>query len=413
LQAALAAAAQAGAASRIQARLAYVAEAARRPDHGARAQALLDAMAGELAAAPPLLQAEALRVRTQLFAWQGRHDAAVACEREAIALLQSQADALLPLGELLDTAARRALTGGAAAEAEALAQRAVAALEAADAPGALAQALVLQGVGAMEARGDAESARGLFERARRLAAGCGHVPAQRAALLNLVKLHTDRGEADAALALVDEGLALAPGFEHAASEQAFAQARYYVHYLRGDVAAADAAACHLLALARRVAERHVLPESLLMVADLYLLTGRLAEAGALLDEAEASGAATHPDELRIKRAWWCWRSGRLAAAEQALPGADAALRHENRALLAWVGAAIALARGDAALARSRLRAALPPAQMTVEMQAMWLLQALRLDAGDAASRAQAEALLASRRAPALEARLLRRALNPG
>jgi hypothetical protein len=113
------------------------------------------------------------------------------------------------------------------------------------------------------------------------------VPAQCAAILNLVKLLTDAGRADAALALIEQGDALAPGFEHQRAEQAFAQARYFVHYLRGEVAAADTAAQQLLAVARRVADRRILVESLQMVVDLYLHTGRRAQAGLLLDEAEA------------------------------------------------------------------------------------------------------------------------------
>jgi tetratricopeptide (TPR) repeat protein len=274
------------------------------------------------------------------------------------------------------------------------------------------------GVAILHGGGDRAGCEAAFERARALAARCGHVPAQRAAILNLVKLHTDAGRAEAALALIEEGVALAPGFEHQRAEQAFAQAHYFVHYLRGEVVAADAAAQHLLVVARRVADRGILVDSVQMVVDLYLHTGRHDQAGRLLDEAEAVMAHGHDHERHLqaaalvaKRAW-CWLAGGdTARALQQLAGAGAPARDEERWLIGWIGAAAALAQGDHAAAGHALAALDIDADGPTDTLAMVLVQRLRLHPADAPARARAVALLSAGCVPALEAAQLRNALG--
>jgi tetratricopeptide (TPR) repeat protein len=157
---------------------------------------------------------------------------------------------------LIGAARLATLTRGEPLEAEALARRAAAAFEASHERAGQAQALSLLAVAILHARGDRAAALQCCQRALALATQARHVPAQRSALLNLIKIHTDQGVAEAALALIDQGQALALGFEHPTAEQAFAQARYFVHYLRGDVLRAEAAAHQLLQLARKLRDRN-------------------------------------------------------------------------------------------------------------------------------------------------------------
>jgi hypothetical protein len=278
-------------------------------------------------------------------------------------------------------------------------------------------ASTMLGVAILLGRGDRAASELALEHARRLAARCGHVPAQRAAILNLVKLHTDAGRADAALALLEEGDALAPGFEHQRAEQAFAQARYFVHYLRGEVDAADAAARQLLAVARNVADRAILVESLQMVVDLYLHTGRSAEAGRLLDEAESvhaeslGGSDMLSEVLAAKRAWWLLTCGDAPAALRRMAAVGEPAREEDRWIIGWIGAAAALGAGAPDAARAWLAGLDIDADTVTDALAMVLVQRLGLRADDAAARKRALDLLAAGRLPALEAARLRSALG--
>jgi DNA-binding SARP family transcriptional activator len=417
LAAALAAAADADPDTRLDVRLETVEDHV----HGDRtddALALLAALETDLAAAPPRRQARACRLRARIAQWQGRHDEAAALHQRAIALLEGQADALEELADVFDNAARGAIRQGDMRQAESLARRAIAGYEALGNLPSLSQAWTMLGVAILFGGGDRAASEAAFDRARALAARCGHVPAQRAAILNLVKAHTDAGRADAALALTEEGIALAPGFEHQRAEQAFAQARYFVHYMRGEVAAADAAAQHLLAVARRVADRGILADSLQMVVDLYLHTGRHAEAGQLLDEAEAVVAEAHDHGrhmlwtvLAAKRAWWWLAGGDASGALQHLATVGEPARDEDRWTVGWIGAAAALAAGEPDAA-SRWLAGLDIGEDTAtDALAMVLVQRLRLQAADAPARERALALLAAGRVPALEAARLRSVLG--
>ncbi len=385
--------------------------------------ALLDALQADLAAAPVLQRVRALTLRARVCGWRRQHDESAALRRSAIDLLDGVPDALLVQAELLDDAARAAMRQGALADGELLARRAVASFEAAGHEAGLAGALTMLGAFALHGRNDRAVAEAALERSRALAAHCGHVPAQRAAILNLIKLHTDAGRVDAALALLDQGEGLAPAFEHQRAEQAFLQARYFVHYLRGEVAAADAAAGRLLAMARQVPERAILVESLQMVVDLYLHAGQLDRAGTLLDEAEAAiaqagttGGLMVQPVVAAKRAWWCLASGDVAAAQRQLDRVGAPAREEDRWLLGWIGAAIALAVGDTGAATRWLEGLDLETEVATDVLAMVLVQRLALarrkgDADPVAGE-HARALLRSGQVPVLEAARLRAVLGP-
>lgn len=404
--------------TRLRARL-VIAELWMQGDRVDDAAALLDTLAGDLARASRTERARALDLQSTMAAWAGRHDDAARLRDTALALLEGHSDTLEPLGAMLDSAARLALGAGQTAKAAALARRAVAAFEAAGEPPGLADALVVDGVCCLWALGDPHAAFERLERARQLAARCGLVPAQRGAILNLVKLHTDAGRSSQALALLEEGEALAPGFEHQAAEQAFLQAHYFLHYLRGELPQAELAAERLLAMARRVANPVILISSLHMVADLELHRARWTQAAALLEEAEAQTVSAqlpaHGVVLAIKRAWLALGRGDLSSARACLPAPQSMARDEDRWLLAWVGAAVALAADDTSGAAAALQTVDLANDAPTDMLAMLLVQHLHLAqrccTDGAAARARAQALLAAGSVPALEAQRLRSALN--
>ena len=418
IDAALAAAAQAPADARRGARLAC-AELWVGAHRAEAALALLDAIEGDLAAAPARERAKAHALRATLAGWGGNADAAMRHYEAAFGLLQGVPDALVTLGDLLDSASRTLVTSGRSAEAQAYARRAVATLEAAGEPIELAGALVMDGVCALHVQGDRAAAVDRFERSRALARRWGLVPAQRAAILNLVKLHADAGRSDVALALLEEGEGLAPWYEHLAAEQAFLQARYYIHCLRGETGLAEVAADHLVAMARREAEQQILLGSLHLVSDLAILSGRHDHAEALLAEAQSliRGGAGQGWQATVgcKRAWLALERGDVARARELLPAAAAVDRADARALRAWVASAVALAEGDLGGAAAELRDHPPHTEAATDLLAMLLVQHLRVAraAGldDAEPRARAEALLAAGAVPALEAARLRATLN--
>lgn len=381
------------------------------------ALALLDALEADLAAAPARWRARALTLRSRMCGWRGQTAEAASLRHTAIALLDGVPEALVEQADLLDDAARIAAVAGDMASAEVWARRAMACYEAAGQGPSLAQASTLLGLVMLHGRNDRPAAEAAFDRARSLAARCGHVPAQRGAILNLVKLHTDAGRGDAALALLEEGEALAPGFEHQRAEQAFLAARYFVHYLRGQVPEASAAAGRLMALARRVADRRLLVDSAQMVADLFLHTGQLDAAAALLDEAEAVAAEgeLRTAQLAAKRAWWWLASGHPAAALQWLDASAVPAHDEDRWVVGWIGAAAALALGDTQAARHRLAGLDIESETATHCLAMVLVQRLALaratGAEDPAAKRRAAALLLTQVAPSLEAAHLRIAFN--
>jgi predicted ATPase len=382
----------------------------------ADAEELLDHLGAELPQAAAAVRGAALGLRAMLAQWAGQHRQASALRDEALAALGAGRAAQGQRAALLDAAARHALTQGRLDVAEALSARAVAAFEAAGDIGGLAQALCFQSVTVQYARSDRDAAIALLQRARGLAAGCGHVPAHRRANYNLAKLALDVGDDRQALALLDEGEALAPGFDTPMAEQTYLKARYFIHYLRGRVAEADAAATRLLAQARALADRSVLVESQQLVLDLYLHTSALDRAEALLADSrhwrELSGLPAGTGALRAKEAWYWLARGDVQAARQACPEGPEQDRNEDHALVAWVGAAVALAGGDDTRATTVLRRVDWRADMPTDMLAMLLVQhlalAARRPAGEADAhadelRARATALLAAGTVPALEA----------
>lgn len=427
LTAATQAASTAGFESRLQVRLAHVTQRnlAQQP---ADALALLDGLSGELAAAPAALRARALIARGNALRLLGRYDEASSVDEQAIALLESLPDALAALGAALDGVARRLLSRGQPAAALPYASRAAAALESVDDPSGLARTLVIVGVSMLHAQGDREQARAVFERARALAAGCGDVEQQRAAILNLVKLATDRGDSAAALALLDEGESLAPQYDNASVEQGFAVARYYVHYMRGDADGSDAGAQHLLAVQRRLASGYQQLTGISQVLDFYLHAGRAGDAAALLGEAAAiaaGGGSPRPLllELRLKSAWLHLLRGDGAAAQVELDTLDredealhpAASVFESGLLRARIGAQVALARSDPEQAERCLAAVDLAQPMPTDHEALLLAQHLALAAcrrqPPGSLRERALRLLDADQVPAFEAAALRHALR--
>lgn len=405
--------------TRIGARLAQIQVWLVGEGRGAEAQAVLDAISGDLAIAPPVLRARAMALRARACCEIGRYDEAERLEDAALALIEGEADALGAKAELTYDAAHTAVNHGRWARAEALVKRAVSCFESTGLEVSLACALTMHAVVLINAGRPQEEALALLERSRRIAARCGHVPAQRGAILNLVKLYADRGRTAEAVALIDEGEALAPGYEHPTAELAFCEARYYVHYLRGDLVAARLAAERVLSLSARLADRMIRHGTLQLVADLYLHTGDLARAAAVLEHPDAEST---PDDARhallcAKRAWLALARGETAAARRHLAAITGEPEITDAATVAWVGAAIEIADGDTAAAAQRLSAIDLAADIAIEAIAMVLVQRLRVAGAtaraDAAAEARARELLAAGGVPALEASLLRAALGVG
>lgn len=420
LVAAVHAAHDADAATRLSAQLARAEHWCQGKAH-ADGLALLDALAGDVALAAPALRARALAARAQVLRLRGQLQTAVEIEAQAITLLSAEPGAALQLAELLSSAARTALRQGDAANSAALAQRAVAAYGAVHEPGGLAGAWVIVGVAALFADRPRAEIFDALERARSIAAACGHVPHHRSAILNLIKLQTDAGNTAAALTLLDEGEALAPGFEHARAQIGFLEARYFVHYLRGELTLAQAAAERLLAASDDQADITGAIGSRQMVVDLYLHRGDLAKARQLLAEAqvaaqaaEAGGGHVYRAALLAKQAWLALAEGRPSAALALLNTPHEATCNEDRAHLGWVGAAAALALGLHDDARRRLAAIDIHADTPTDVLAHLLVQRLVLARAtcsqDAEAQQRAHALLAQGRVPVLEAQLLQRAL---
>ena len=390
-------------------------------DRGDAAVKWLDALAGDLAHAPPALQSRALAARAAALNAQERLDDAAELLHEAIARLSNAPDNRVVIGKLLDTLARNSFRRGDLAGALRHAEKALTVLDTVDAAAERASVLALHGALLMNLsrRADAEAA---LEQARALAARIGHVPLQRAALLNLVKLATDVGDVARAVALLDEGEALAPSYEHVRVEAGFREARFYVEYLRGDAPAARAAAERLLRTVdtlpgrtERIGSRTMVVDFFLLERDLDRAAALLAEAKALCDEAVAGESGLHHVACATRHAWWMLERGEARPALALLEAMAAPEREQDRVDRAWIAAAAALALDDPARARDWLASAPPGADVPADFVALWLLQALRLarieGRRDAALQERARALLQGRRAPAALAERLHLALD--
>lgn len=381
------------------------------------AMAALDAMVPLVDAASPLLRATALELRALAAYNDGDYPTARDLQDRAIALLDGCGDALAARQRLLDEAARMAFRCGDGARALELARVALACAEAIGDDYAAALALVVVGLCEAHFRNDRGTAALTFERARALGQRCGSVVAQRMAMLNLVKVHTDAGEVDRALRTLDEIVALTP-FESAdrRDRSLVDSARYFLHYLRGDVAAARAAAQELIGSLPALHVRHLRLAARQLVADLYLHTGDVAAAAAVLEDPDAA-TADHEllhTLLEAKRAWLDLVRGDPRRASERLRALSAAPRPQDRAIVAWVGAAAALALDDVAAAQQWLQPIDVESDCPSDMLAMLLTQRLRLAARsrtrDDAAAARAQRLLEAGQVPALEATFLREAL---
>jgi hypothetical protein len=267
--------------------------------------------------------------------------------------------------------------------------------------------------------GRQEQARTALEAALARAQAMGDVDGQRGAILNLVKLHTDGGDADAAWPLLEQGWKLSPDFESPVAECAFLHGYFYCHYLRGNLAGALADARRVMDSAERLSAVYWQVGSAVLVFDLYLHLGELAQARALIEQALAR---EHLDQvlqqwvkIAIRRVWLLLAEGDIAGAQAQVAEIDAHGEigvEEDRVRFAHVRAEVRLARGDAAAAL----AVLAPFDGAPTIECWALMLALRLRAADAAAPsleadlALARAQLADRRLPALESLLLRRAL---
>ncbi len=384
------------------------------------ALALLESMSGDLLRAPPAPRALGLTAVGTARMALGQHNVAARLMGEAADLLHDRPEAREQLGALLIETARLGLRSGDLDAAMSAAQRAVIVNESIGLPGATAHALTLKGVVELY-RGDRSRARDDLSRARDLAQRAGNVPVHRGAILNLVKLYTDDGDAATAVRLLDEGEALAPSYEHRRSEQAFREARYFVHYLRGEVSEARAAAERLLVLARDPTAVFEWIGALHLVVDLHLLTGDLAQASALLEEAQAVcdrfaidvEGSLYDGQQRIKQAWLALAEGRADESLSRLPALERLTRDDDRYAVAWIGARACRLLGDGPAARRFLDLMTLDSPAAIDHYAPWLTERLAAEFDSSLARASAIArareLLASGKVPMLCAEGLLRA----
>jgi hypothetical protein len=229
----------------------------------------------------------------------------------------------------------------------------------------------------------------------------GDVDAQRGAILNLVKLHTDRGDVEAAQPLLDRGWALAPDFESPVAECAFLHGCFYCNYLRGRLGQALEDAGRMMASADRLSAVYWQVGSAVLVLDLHLHLGEFTRAGELVATALA---LTHVAEVHqqwvkiaIRRTGLLLARGELQAAREQIEeivargeiGPD-----EDRARLDLVRGQAALLGGDPAGALAQVSAY--DGAATLECWAMMLALRLQAHAALAQAGTNAEAATAQR-----------------
>lgn len=417
--AAVAAAAGADAASAVEARL-TCAEHWAATERGADALGLLESMAPDLAAAGAVAQARAQACAGVVHSRAGRFQQAQEHQRQAVALLESAPGGLQRLARLLLGQATHGLASAQPAAAEAAARRALTAFEASAEQGGAADALGLLAVARMHQGDRGPETVALLHRGREIARACGNVPAQRRALANLYKLAADAGALEEAATWLDEAFALAPGFETPAAELHFLQYRFHLHWMRAEHAEAEAATRRSLEVARQLDERRLRVLPITVLAEICISDGRLAEADELLQEAHAALAGTDLGPMHVElprlRARWLLRAGQPEEADAAWRRIPAArLNLWEDCTVAALGAEIALAAGDAALARQRLAAVRMPEAPSPQARAILLAQemAVARAAGEpgTALRDEAQALLGAGRLPRPSAQALSEALQ--
>lgn len=391
-------------------------------DRDTEALAVLEVLAPSWSKAPAPLHAKALTRRGAILTRRGQLHEALAVMQQAVALVEGLPEARAQHAALLLQLTRTHTYIGDLHAVGEVGRRAVAAHEALDAPSGLAASLILLSLSYTYA-GEPDVSRKVLERARAVARRCGDVAQQRGAILNLVKLAVDVGDTETATRLLDEGEALAPGFEHRRAEQAFREARYYLHFLRGEWPQAHAAADRLLAFGRAECPPNEFIGMCHLVVDLYLQRGELPVAAALLDEAQpmCDHLATHGSahqygpQQSIKRAWLALAHRQPAQAMALLPEQATLQRLEDRFGAAWVGAAAALALGDAAMAREHLDRVGFDDEVALDQYTPWLQQQLLLGRHEGraldAPLQRARTLLAEGRVPPSLADGLQAAVN--
>jgi DNA-binding winged helix-turn-helix (wHTH) protein/tetratricopeptide (TPR) repeat protein len=425
---------------------------------GATALARNDAALGEARrhGEAALLQ-EVLLQRAQLLQRNDRHDDAIACVDELLAVtpapsaahrsiaLVAKADALDCLGrfEEADAIATEAMTClPADADADATRARYLAGRIAAHHHRGQFESglrLIDDALALYERTGDAvgasiavnrrgtflmlmgrsqEAEASLFDAHARSKA-LNDVLGQRGALLNLVKLRTDRGDAVGSLELLEAGWRLSPSFESPVTECAFLSGFYYCNYLRGDLGAAWRDASRVLASAESLSSVAWRAGSLVLVCGLHIHLGDFEGARALIDQAlTQSNAAAMPHigvQAQTHAAWLDVAMGDPAQALSRLAGVHQSvdtMMPEDVAGMARVRAEAQLALGEPQAACQTLAS-----YDGAPTQEIWaLMLALRLRAkvatgGDVAAdvrRALEE--LADSRVPALESTVLRKSL---
>jgi hypothetical protein len=265
--------------------------------------------------------------------------------------------------------------------------------------------------------GDLDQARRHLEAARTMAAERRDVQAERDAIINLIKLHTDAGDADGVIALADAAWNLSPRFAQRETEQILLQAFSYAHGLRGDLAAVLETAGRIEALAETIGEPTALQSCAVNLSDLYVYLGDIARARRLL--ARAQDASTRElgflgVKVAFNRAFAEIRAGDLEEGRRQLDscGEGEAMQNEqDRFTLLLRRAELALASGHPAQARSRLAelGEAPNRELDVVRRTCALDVAAATGVNLEAELAASAPLLTDGRSPALEALDLRRA----
>jgi len=426
----------------------------RRADDGPGATAAIDAavaLAGRLCLVEPAFEArlEAARLRLELHQGAAAQRAYEAARSDPALPLRLRGAAALGLAETLQQLGRLEEAQGVA--------EAVLAAEPSDADRARASYLLIvvtyrrgdldasvrhaeaaraaferigdgRGRGGCEMRlgvlailaGDAVRARRHLDTARAIAAERRDVQAERDAIINLIKLHTDSGDAAGVIDLAQAAWNLSPRFAQRETEQILLQAFSYAYGLRGDLAAVLDTAARIEALAAEIGEPTAYQSCAVNLSDLHVYLGDFDHARRLLERAQVESTRELGFlgvKVAFNRAFAETRAGNLVAARRQLEacGDAAAMQNaQDRFTLLLRRAELDLAQGDAGAAQAALAALAalgeaPNRELEVVRQTCALRAAAAAGQDPAAALAASALLLADGRSPALEALDLRRA----
>ncbi|MEO5881955.1 MAG: BTAD domain-containing putative transcriptional regulator [Caldimonas sp.] len=263
--------------------------------------------------------------------------------------------------------------------------------------------------------GNPERARGHLEAAREMAAERRDVQAERDAIINLIKLHTDAGDAAGVIALAEAAWNLSPRFAQRETEQILLQAFSYAHGLRGDLAAVLETAARIESLAEAIGEPTAFQSCAVNLSDLYVYLGDIDRARRLLTRAQDESTRELGFlgvKVAFNRAFAEVRAGDLDQAALQLDACDddAAMQNaQDRFTFLLRRAELDLARGDFEAARVRLEGLVDAPNR--ELDVVRRTCALRVAAAtgrdlESALRAS-DPVLGDGRSPALEALDLR------